>query len=251
MKHSSKSVVTGINSGLGKYIFENWKSFFEEEAPVGLNRSNYDSWLNSEESRSNHFNTIVHCAFNSKREVEDYKSYLDDNIFFTLRLADLSYSKFVYISTVDVYSEDQSYYSMAKKIAESIVISRSGESHLVLRCSAILGPTMRPNSLTKIINDQDAELSLSGESTFNYVLQKDILKFINESVENDFFGVIDFVSEKDITLKEVSSKYKKSPKFGSYRYQSFNRADLSDTPSLIDKYYKKTSEQVIEEFLNV
>ena len=249
MKHLNKSVVTGVNSGLGKYIFENWAKSSGEEEPVGLNRSNSNSWLDSQESYD-HYNSIIHCAFNSSKNVEDYKSYIEDNIFMTLKLCDLKYNKFVYISTVDVYSEEENYYNITNKVAECIVISRSQKHCLVLRCSAILGPTMRPNSLTRIINDEDAQLSLSEDSRFNYVLQKDILKFIKDSEKNNCYGVVDFVSEEDVTLGDISRKYNKSPKFGSYKYESVGLNYTLEKPSRLSPYYKKTSEQVIEEFIN-
>ena len=52
-------VITGINSGLGKYLYQNLPS------SIGINRNN-KKYLKSQIPSNA---TILHCAFNSKRDI--------------------------------------------------------------------------------------------------------------------------------------------------------------------------------------
>ena len=81
----ARFLVTGVNSGLGKYLYENLPN------SLGLNRDNFNLIKNEE------YDTIIHCAFNKENIITDYEKYLDDNIFLTQRLKKLNYKKFVYI----------------------------------------------------------------------------------------------------------------------------------------------------------
>ncbi len=74
-----KFLITGIGSGLGKYLFNNLPN------SLGLNRNNFN--LVKDED----YDTIIHCAFNKENIITDYKKYLDDNIFLTQRLKKLNY----------------------------------------------------------------------------------------------------------------------------------------------------------------
>ena len=69
------NLITGINSGLGKYLYENLPN------TVGLNRS-----TNFEAIKHIKYDTIVHCAFNKEMQITDYKKYLEDNILLTQKL---------------------------------------------------------------------------------------------------------------------------------------------------------------------
>jgi len=238
--HLNKTLVTGISSGLGKYIHENTKD------SIGVNRDNSEKIVR--DHKDDFFETIIHCAFNSSSDVSDYKSYVEDNVFFTAKLADIKCRKFIYISSVNVYSEEDNYYSLSKRIGEYIVKSRQPDSHLIIRCSAILGPTIRPNSLVKILKHKAPKLTLSGDSTFNYVLQKDILKFIKHSDEASLFGTLDFTSESDVDLKYVAEKYNKETIFGEYKYET----PRSNTVKVyqVSRQFKKSSKDIIEEYIN-
>ena len=69
-----KYLVTGIKSGLGKYLYENLPDV------VGLDRGGFD--LIKDED----YDVIIHCAFNKTLDVEDHYQYLEDNIFLTQKL---------------------------------------------------------------------------------------------------------------------------------------------------------------------
>ena len=86
-------LVTGINSGLGKYLFNNLKCGMV----LGLDRNNFN------QIKDYDYDAVIHCAFNKSLKVEDHYQYLEDNIFLTQKLLQLWYKKFIYISTTNVY----------------------------------------------------------------------------------------------------------------------------------------------------
>ena len=121
----NKILVTGTNSGLGKYIASqiNCTVLTREDNESVLDKSN---------------DTIIHCAFNSRKNINDYYDIVRDNIFLTKDLCKVPHNKFVFISSIDVYREEDSLYKISKLMAESIV-NKMATNPLTLRCSAILG----------------------------------------------------------------------------------------------------------------
>ena len=202
----NKVLVTGANSGLGKYIASQINC-------TVLTREDNESVLDKS------YDTIIHCAFNSRKNINDYYDIVRDNIFLTKDLCKVPHNKFVFISSIDVYREEDSLYKISKLMAESIV-NKMATNPLTLRCSAILGETMRKNNFRKIIEDVDPKLSLSGKSSFNYILQEDILNFLNIAIKKDYNGIVDFVSSTNITLQEISDLLEKKVNFGSYVYKT-------------------------------
>jgi hypothetical protein len=79
---------------------------------------------------------------------------------------------------------------------------------------------MRKNSLLKILEDDSPSLSLSENSTFNYVLQSDILSMIQVSAKNSYSGIIDFVASRNIRLKDIANHFSKTVNFGDYFYET-------------------------------
>lgn len=199
-------LVTGIKSGLGKYLYENLPSC------AGMDRHHSINLFKDED-----FDTIVHCAFNKESKITDYYKYLEDNLHLTESLLTLSYKKFIYISTVDVYADQPSYYGLFKKFAESIV--QRSPNTLILRCSMILGKGTKPNHITKLIDNVD-KLTLSEQSTFNYILNSHILQFVEQYASIHKKGIIDFISNKNISLKEAKEEIKSTTQLGDYIYTS-------------------------------
>lgn len=198
-----KYLITGTNSGLGKFLHENIPN------SDGLYRNNFD------EIKNNSYDVIVNCAFNKELEISNYKQYLNDNILLNLNLKKIKHQKYVYISSIDVYSESKNNYSEFKKFSEALM----SEDDLILRCSVLLGKYMKPNHVIKIKNNYES-ITLSKESTFNYISYDDIFKFISNSNINSFSGVIDFVSNNFMNLEEVVQFYDSKTKLGNYKYNS-------------------------------
>ena len=206
----NRVLVTGAGSGLGKYIASQIEC-------VAMTRENCQKILT--EYKTKPFDLIIHCAFNSSKDTNNYYGLVDDNIFLTKNVSLIPHHKFVFLSSIDIYREEESLYKTTKLMAESIVRKLTTRP-LILRCGAILGETMRKNNFQKIIEDTSPEVSLSEKSSFNYVLQEDILSFIQESFRNKYTGIIDFVSSGNISFHQIAQMLGKQVKFGKYTYET-------------------------------
>jgi hypothetical protein len=218
----AKFLVTGIGSGLGKYLYNTIPG------SLGLNRKNFNLIKNED------FEVIIHCAFNKENVITNYKTYLDDNIFLTQRLKNLNYSKFVYISTVDVYQENPTMYAHFKRFSETLL----NNNDLILRCPMMLGDTMKPNHATKL-KDNIEFLGLSGESKFNYLLMSDLAEFFISEDYKQHKGVIDFVANGLVKLEDVKQHFNSTTKLGEYVYE--NNLEFSNPIFKLNEKYNKSS----------
>lgn len=230
MKH--RFLVTGITSGIGRYLFENLPDC------AGLDRTNFD------EVRNGEYETVIHSAFNKLREPVDYYRYLDDNILLTSRVLSLKYERVVYLSSIDVYGGSPGTYAMLKRFAESMVMRRPG--NLILRCSTMLGPHMKPNHITKLLAGEPA-LGLSGDSIFNYILYSDLLEFMLTWPGGSSEGTIDFVARGSVRLNEVRSLIGVGTGFGDHRYSI--PADFPNPVYSLYPAFDKTSLGNLKQFI--
>ncbi|QQG40408.1 MAG: NAD-dependent epimerase/dehydratase family protein [Candidatus Levyibacteriota bacterium] len=239
-------LITGTSSGLGKYLYANLGG-------ISLNR---------EKIQKNGAEIIIHCAFNSENNPKDSDQYYNDNVLLTKRLTKIPHTKFIFVSSVDVYPKNsnrhteseiidmhnvESLYAKTKLLSEDLV-KKNCPNFLILRCSALLGKDSRRNSLIKIIEEKKPTLTLSGDSISNYILHEDVLSFIKAASEKDLQGIYNLASSKNITLKQVTDLVKKKVTFGDYVYNVGN-IDNSKTVS-ISKVFKKTSREIITEFVS-
>lgn len=200
---NKKILITGTSSGLGKFLSKSLPGC------VSVTREN-KHYPNLE------YDLIIHCAYNTKEKADKYK-ILQDNIFFTKNLCKLKTKKFVYISTIDVYKEEKNEYNILKSLAESI-IRKECKNYLLLRCSAMIGKDMRKNNLLKIIEDNEPILSLTKDSTFNFIRHEQILQIIVDSFDKNISGIYDVVSNNNVMLEEISKFFEKNCQYGSYKY---------------------------------
>jgi len=231
-----KYLVTGVKSGLGKYLHKNLSD------AAGLDRNNFDSIKNNE------YETIIHCAFNKAQNVDnigDYYSYLEDNILLTQELLKLNYKKFIYISTIDVYPTTLNLYGLFKRFAESVVKRHMGT--IILRPSMILGQDVKPNHVTKL-KSNESSLSLSGDSTFNYILNSDILKFIESYSYRCPEGIIDFVANGSTKLSDTHKELNSTTSLGNYIYS----AEYQWINPIYDIYeeFNKSSLDNLKQYIN-
>lgn len=241
----NKFLITGTSSGLGKYLHDNLGG-------ISLNRKNI---------QKNGAEIIIHCAFNSEQSPKDIDQYFRDNVLLTEELIKIPHKKFIFISSVDVYPKNsnrhredeiidekntEGLYVKTKLLSEDVV-KKNCPNFLILRCSSLLGKNSRRNSLIKIIKEKKPTLTLSGNSIFNYILHKDVLSFIKIALEKDLQGIYNMASSKNITLKEVSTLFKKKVTFGNFIY-NVGYID-NEKATLASSYFKKTSEEVIKQFL--
>jgi hypothetical protein len=225
----NRFLITGIKSGLGKFLYNNLPN------SLGLDRDNFNLIKNED------FDTIIHCAFNKENTITDYKKYLDDNIFLTQHLKKLHYSKFIYISTVDVYQENPTTYAMFKKFSETLM----DPNDLILRCSMMLGDTMKPNHTNKLKNNEKS-IGLSGESVFNYILMEDLVEFFISDDYKKYKGIVDFVSKDLVKLKDVKNYFNSTTELGNHVYE--NNLDFVNPIFILNEKYNKSSLNNLEQY---
>lgn len=232
----AKYLVTGIKSGLGKYLYKNLPDAH------GLDRGGFNLIKNEE------YDTIIHCAFNkaqSSTDIGDYYGYLEDNILLTQDLLKLKYRKFIYISTIDVHNPTPNVYGLFKRFAESVVKRHIGT--IILRPSMILGQDTKPNHVSKL-RDNITSIGLSGDSKFNYILNSDILKFIESYSLRCPEGIIDFVANSSVKLSDTHKELNSSTQLGNYAYN----ADYEYPNPIYNIYeeFNKSSIDNLKQYIN-
>ncbi|MCF6154424.1 MAG: NAD(P)-dependent oxidoreductase [Candidatus Brocadia sp.] len=249
-------LITGVLSGIGKYIYENLGG-------TGITRST--SAEEFEKIKRDGVDVIIHCAFNSQKDITSdlLYQYFKDNVFLTNELVSIPHKKFIFFSTVDLYpknsdthAEDEliridtikGIYATTKLISESIV-GKKGRNFLILRPTTLLGKYARKNTLTTIIEGGKEPLFLSGNSRFNYVLHSDILDFITFSIHNDIKGIFNVASTGNILLSEVANLLNKKVRFGTYLYDVGNISN--DRITAFFPAFKKTPKEILNQFIEV
>jgi len=247
-------LTTGALSGLGKYIHENLKG-------LTFTRTTPEQKIRDIEKKG--VDVIIHCAFNSKKSINlnQLYNYLKDNVFLTKKLTSIPHKKFIFVSSIDVYPKNQdthsekeliplnslnNIYAITKLMSETIVKNNCND-YLILRCSALLGKCSRKNSLIRIIENEECNLTLSGKSEFNYILHSDILDFIKLAIEKNIQGTYNLASSQNITLSEVAKMLDKRVNFGSYVY----RTGHIDNSKIISVFpvFKNTSKKVVNKLI--
>jgi nucleoside-diphosphate-sugar epimerase len=219
-----KCLVTGARSGIGCYLAQMLN------ADV-LNREHKIADL-----PAYHYDCIIHAAVNQCRQIDSSNIHqvFSDNLLLTKQLTLLKPKLFVYFSSVDVYPmdghklflEDEIFgidqtielYGMTKLMGEAIVRSELTQ-FLILRPGLLLGSAMRPNSVSKIIENKDqANLNLTSTSEFYIVTYDEILRFITLSIESNIYGTFNIFHSPPVNLREIADHYGSHPKWGKFRY---------------------------------
>lgn len=246
-------IITGAGSGLGKYLHR-------EFGGLGKTRSKNVGRKGRLENKE----CIIHCAFNRAENNNTLAEYVSDNILFTnslVELANKSKHKLIYISSVDVYPLDPSWalwteqdyvslekhknvYALTKLMAESL--AEKTEDCLILRCSALLGPYMKPNSLLKMIKDPNCNLSLSKDSILDYILYSDVARFLEYAIRNDLTGTWNVCTSAPITLGYAAELVGANPSYGYYMYDVGRISNKKIVG--IDGGFDKTAAHTINQF---
>ena len=237
---NNKILVTGTKSGLGKYIYETLPN------TVGLSRENRKILI----KKNDCYDMIIHCAFNTKnagkKDIDDYFDYVDDNILLTNDLVKLKHKKFVYMSSISVYDKIPTPYNQTKLFAESIVQKISNKP-LIIRCASLLGSAMRSNTITKIITEDNPRITLSKESTYNFVMHKDIVEFISKCYNNNVTGIFDFLASDFIRLEDIVKRLNREVNFGEYTFTT-NKVDNKKLTGMFPEF-NKSSWEALELFI--
>ncbi len=249
----TRFLISGTKSGLGKKLHQRFG---------GMSWTRETS-LNQIDPKHFRTNVIIHCAFNSKPPTpENLSSYIDDNYGLTKKLLEVIHDKFIFISTIDVYSKDEQLHQEDEvldmrqpreiypwtKLASEVAVTKKSNNFLILRCSALLGQYSRPNSLTRILDNDRSGLSLAPTSMFNYVLHSDISDFIKLAIDQDLTGIFNIMSSRNIVLSEVAKLSKRQVNYGEYVYNC-GQIDNAKVVSVFPAF-NKTSAEVIKEFIS-
>ena len=212
-------LVTGSTSGLGAALCKAFKAepFVRGNTP----------------SKCVDYDTIIHCAANNAKAVSisEMERYLDDNVTLTQRLLETPHRRFIYLSTVDLYPKGavadpandfdvaniKGLYTATKLMSEALV-RQKGIRALILRPTSLLGPTMRPSSIYRMLTQKDCHLFLSANSRFNFILHDDVAEFIRVAIDLNVKGTYNLASINAITLGEIAAKLSLTPEFGSHDY---------------------------------
>jgi len=248
-------LTTGSSNGIGRYIHEQLGGMgLDKDTPV----------LDKKKIENKGADVVIHCAFNPLKEVSGCLpyGYVEDNLFFTEKMASLTEGKFILFSSVDVYPKDgarhcedeaikidkvSGVYGVVKLMAECIVKERCS-NYLILRCASLLGKYTRNNNLLLAIKQKNPHLTLTLDSALNYVSYDDVLGFIKYAIDKDLKGIYNVASLKNITISKVSDMLRNKVYPGKYRY-NVGKIDNKKVASVFSAF-KKTSKEVINEYRN-
>lgn len=213
------TLITGARSGLGKFLTDKYGT-------VGYTRQTAFATI-----EGNHYDLIVHCAFNTRNNPasNQLREYFQDNIILTHNLLKrVTCDRFVFISSIDVYPSDFDFkheevnidinevptiYGQCKLACEDMVSHHP--NYLILRCGGIIGPNKIPRSIQTAL--ERGMTSLHPNSTVNYVHQQTIFDIIQTpNVCRQIVNVASDISMPIIDLEEIV--YPLS--FGGYEYHA-------------------------------
>lgn len=248
----SSVLVSGVNSGIGKYIHE-------QLGGQGFTRQS----ANMEYLKKQYFEIIIHCAYNSTPPHLVTNLNLDlyyyDNVLLTQELLQIPHEYFVFFSTVDVYPLShephfeneiintntlRNIYATTKMISESLIRAQASK-FLILRPTSLFGPSMRRNNLVKLFEDPNPSLTLDGISLYNVVLYSDILEFILLAIKREPRGIFNLASSINITLARIAEIVGKNPVFGKHHYEVGNI--VNHKAAQVQPRFNKSSEDIVNE----
>ena len=194
-------LISGVSSGLGRYLNETFVS------STSYDRSRHLRFATT------HFDTIIHCASGMPPRLTLPSKYVEDHCSLVSNLLSISHNKFVYISSADVNASVRTLYAQMKLKVEELV-AQCATNYLILRPSLLIGPYMRANQFIKSMDKQIHVLSLHPDSTFSPITYH-IMSVLCVSALS---GVIQVRSALNLSLGEVAYISGSSPVWGSYLY---------------------------------
>ena len=134
----------------------------------------------------------------------------------TVRLLNIPHERFVLVSTVEAAAPAADY-AKDKREAEGLA-GALGKKALILRCGSLLGPGMRPNSLTRMVAREP--LTLAADSRFAWVLYSQVRDFLAVALDRGLEGTYNLVPRRTATLAEAAAALGLEPAWGTHRYVS-------------------------------
>lgn len=236
-----KTLVTGTDSGFGAYLKRELKPDF------CVTRDNFVPNVSHE------FDMIIHCAADPRHTfpTKQLEAYWYSNFGLLVDLMQLRSKYFVFISSADVtpYAEkigaDIAPYAFMKLVQETTVRSmRHFQPSLILRPTALVGPTMRANTTYDIVTGKARAFSLARSSRMNYVHYADLLALILECERLSVNDTLNVASTESVRLERLARNYDYD--FGSHLYVA-PVMDCEKAYKLVPSL-RKTSIEVIDQF---
>ncbi len=218
---SLKILTTGTKRGFGKFIAKKLNTYkFDRSFKINELENDYD--------------VIIHCASNSNRNIlsNDFHKFSYDNFYLTTELLKLNFKHFIFISSIGIYPQSKgvyneksnfeiktrNYYEFLKIMSENY-IQKFSKKFTILRVAGLLDKSSRKNSIQKLISNNNKKISLSSNSSFNYILYEDLLNFINIVMKKKKFGIFNVSASENIKLIDLKNYLNLNKiKFGNYEY---------------------------------
>ncbi len=251
---TSSYLISGVNQGIGRYLHD-------ELGGMGLTRDNRTEILSQAKTKG--VDVIIHCASNSAHTIpqENLPSLMADNYLLTQELLDVPHRFFVYFSSVAVYPVDDAIHVENEtlnpnacrgvygflKLASEELIKKKSPACLILRPTTLLGPTMRPNTLTKILQHKDPQVFLSDRSEYNCVRYVYVKELISTAIQTNHVGILNLAASSNLRLLDFAKIQQRQVKFGSYDYKVGRISNQK--ASSVSSAFKRTSEEMIQEFI--
>lgn len=227
----NKIVISGCNSGFGKYFWEEYRGC--------KSRYKHDDWLEIKEA-----DVFIHCGWEPDA---NRPNYIEKAIANLNKINRINAKKIIFLSSVDVYpknkiihTEDEiidkrdivGIYGITKKMIEERIEDHWRNNYLILRCGALLGRYTPKNNLRIAANGQP--IKISEKSNFNLITYQQLFEFINLAIERDLTGIYNIVASDNMKLKDLSILHNKGLNQFKYKtpplsYEKF----LKEAPHLI------------------
>ncbi len=208
----SQILVTGSRGGLGQFLCLRLNG-------IGLTRENAAAIL-GRHSRTD-FDIIVHCANDDK------------NMELLQKILKLRHRYFVFLSSSDVYPDDgllhseneslnehfaRSTYAKEKINAEAAVL-KCAVNPLVIRSSGLLGAAQYSANLKALLTDDSPVLTLTAESTWNFVTYDEVLRCILGLITTKTTGPINMARAEAVSVQTIAAHLEKTAVYGNYLYR--------------------------------
>lgn len=205
--------MTGASSGLGRFLqHETGASALKHNQPLPAHLPNVE--------------VLVHCAFPKPAAASE-----SSPLAWLKKIHVIPHKKFVFISSCDVYnaevttahSEEEvlkaplSVYGQEKLECENFV-KENDLNFLILRPTSLVGPNESSQNLRRLLTEADPQLTLTSDSTLNFVDYSEVLELINAFAVDRISGVFNLARASSASVSSLAARMKKTVTYGRHRY---------------------------------
>ena len=237
-----KILITGVNGFIGSKVLDSLKKMYCNDEIIALSSTPVE---NTRTILHNNYKFDKNIFLNNKCEDIDILIHIGAytpksgksanlieentaNIYNTqkLLLALNNLKKIIFISTLDIYKEDDiitestlenpiSLYGWSKLYCEKMVQAYAKENDIVyqiLRLGHVFGPgeekyqKILPLTIKKVINNEDIEIWGDGKAIRTFIYIKDVVNAIVNSINLSESQIINIVGEEQVTITDLVRK---------------------------------------------